>query len=88
MTTIGSIITWIVFGIVAGLVARLLVPGQQPMGWIATMILGIVGSFAGGGITYLVRGGQPGDPAGFLMSIVGAVLVLMIYISMNKRSPA
>ncbi len=73
-----AILTWIIFGIVCGLLARLLMPGRQPMGWLATMVLGVVGSFAGGFIAYLVRGGEPLQPSGFLMSLLGAVVVLAI----------
>lgn len=77
MLTISSIIGWIVFGIIVGLIARMLMPGKQPMGWIATMILGIVGSFAGGFITSMVTG-RENQPANWIMSIVGALIVLFI----------
>ena len=70
-------------GIVVGAIARFIMPGADHMGWIATGILGIVGSFVGG---FLVRvfsknppdGGKV-QPAGILMSIVGAIIVLFIY---------
>ncbi len=83
-----AILTWIFFGIVCGLLARLLMPGRQSMGWLATMVLGIVGSFAGGFIAYLVRGGDPLQPSGFLMSLLGAVIVLAIalYAGRNRAS--
>lgn len=85
MNTISAIIAWTFFGLVAGLLGRLLVPGRQPMGWVTTIVLGIIGSFAGGFITYLVRGGELGQPAGLVMSIIGAVVVLVLYLSMAKR---
>lgn len=85
MTTVGAIVTWIVFGLVAGLIARFLVPGRQPMGWLATIILGVIGSFAGGFLTYLVRGGEAGQPAGMIVSVIGAIVVLVLYLSMEKR---
>lgn len=85
MSTLGAVITWIVFGLVAGLVARFLIPGRQPMGWLATIVLGVIGSFAGGFLTYLVRGGDAGQPAGMVMSVIGAVVVLMLYLSMERR---
>ena len=85
MSTISALITWAFFGLVAGLLARLLVPGRQAMGWLATIALGIVGSFAGGFLTYLVRGGEMGQSAGMIMSIIGAIVVLMLYLSMEKR---
>ena len=52
METVGTIISWAVFGLVIGLIARMLYPGRQPMGFIATMILGIVGSLLGGFLSY------------------------------------
>ncbi|WP_437229429.1 GlsB/YeaQ/YmgE family stress response membrane protein [Planctomicrobium sp. SH661] len=84
MNTIGALIVWTLFGLVAGLIARFLVPGRQPMGWLATIMLGVIGSYAGGFLTYAVRGGEMWQPAGMLMSILGAVVVLFLYISMAK----
>ncbi len=72
---IGSIIGWAVFGLFVGLVARLLWPGSQRAGCLTTMILGIVGSMVGGIITHLLTGGQY-EPSSYLMSILGAILVL------------
>jgi uncharacterized membrane protein YeaQ/YmgE (transglycosylase-associated protein family) len=81
METLGAIISWAVFGLVVGLIARMLYPGRQPMGFIATMILGIVGSMLGGFIAYLF-GFRPEDGAfsgaGWIMSIVGALVVVWI----------
>jgi len=86
MSTISAIIAWTFFGLVAGLFARLVVPGRQPMGWVATIALGIIGSFAGGFLTYLVRGGREiGEPAGMIMSVIGAIVVLVLYLSIEKR---
>jgi uncharacterized membrane protein YeaQ/YmgE (transglycosylase-associated protein family) len=74
---ITSIIGWILFGLIAGAVARLLHPGNDAMGWGATIVLGIAGSLIGGGIAYLLRlGVQPYEPAGWLLSIIGAILLL------------
>ncbi len=58
MGTIGMIISWAVFGLVAGAIARLLHPGRDPMGWFGTMLLGILGSFLGGGAAYLLGFGK------------------------------
>jgi uncharacterized membrane protein YeaQ/YmgE (transglycosylase-associated protein family) len=82
MATISALITWLFFGLIVGLIGRLLMPGRQPMGWLATMVLGVVGSFAGGFITYVFRGGEPLQPASLLMSIVGAIVVLAIAAAM------
>ena len=85
MGTISAIIVWIFFGLVAGLLARAIVPGRQAMGWMATILLGIVGSFAGGFITYLIQGGDPMQPTGMIMSILGAVIILVLATSVAPK---
>jgi len=85
MDTIGAVLSWMVFGLVAGAIARLLVPGRQSMGLLATMILGVIGSFAGGFLHALFRGGDLLQPTGMLMSIIGAILVLILALSMSGR---
>jgi uncharacterized membrane protein YeaQ/YmgE (transglycosylase-associated protein family) len=74
-----SIIGWILFGLIAGAIARLLYPGPQPMGWVGTMLLGICGSLLGGGIAYLLKlGTSPYEPAGWIFSIIGAIILLAL----------
>jgi len=74
---ITSIIGWMLFGLVAGAIARMLHPGNEGMGWGGTIILGITGSLLGGGIAYLFRlGTSPYEPAGWIFSIVGAIILL------------
>jgi uncharacterized membrane protein YeaQ/YmgE (transglycosylase-associated protein family) len=77
MEVLWAILTWVVFGIICGALARLLVPGRQPMSLFMTMLLGIAGSFAGGFIGYLLIGGEPLQASGFLLSLLGAVVVLL-----------
>lgn len=76
-------IIWsIVIGFIVGLIARALVPGAQHMGFLATSVLGIVGSLAGGLVARLFskpREGAPFHPAGFFLSIVGAIVLLLIW---------
>ena len=81
MGTVFHIIGWFLFGLIVGLIARFLVPGKQPMGWLMTALLGIVGSFVGGGISWLIWGDPEGtyNPGGWIMSIVGAIVVVLIY---------
>ena len=67
MDTIAAIIGWIVFGFIVGLLGRLFVPGRQPLGFLGTTILGVIGSFAGGAIGALFTGKEIGDPAGWIM---------------------
>jgi uncharacterized membrane protein YeaQ/YmgE (transglycosylase-associated protein family) len=88
METIGAIIGWAVFGLIVGLIARLLMPGPQPLGLVMTMILGIVGSLLGGFVSWLFAGGpdEPFHAAGWIMSILGAVLVLWIVSAATRRT--
>ncbi|HUP80436.1 MAG TPA: GlsB/YeaQ/YmgE family stress response membrane protein [Pirellula sp.] len=82
-------IWWIVIGLVAGLLARFLMPGDQPMGWLVTIVLGLIGSLVGGFISSAVFGTDPRDPnfqaSGLVMSTVGALVVLALYLAVNKR---
>jgi len=80
-----GILGWIIFGLVVGVVAKLVMPGRDPGGIIVTMLLGIVGAVLGGFVGRALNLYQPGEPAGLLMSIVGAVLVLAIYRMMVRK---
>jgi uncharacterized membrane protein YeaQ/YmgE (transglycosylase-associated protein family) len=79
---------WLIIGLVAGALARLLVPGPQPMGLFVTMGLGLAGSLVGGFLSSLLFRYNPGEPgihaSGLFMSTIGAVLVLMIYLQSSK----
>jgi uncharacterized membrane protein YeaQ/YmgE (transglycosylase-associated protein family) len=89
MGTLGSLISWAVFGLVIGVIARFFYPGRQPMGWLATMVLGIVGSFVGGLISW-VFGFHPEEGAfrggGWIMSIIGAIIVVWGGLHLASRS--
>ena len=80
MTAMG-IISWIVFGLIVGAVARFLLPGRQKMGMVMTMLLGVAGSFAGGALSTMIfdGGDVAAQPSGWIMSIVGAFLILFVY---------
>jgi uncharacterized membrane protein YeaQ/YmgE (transglycosylase-associated protein family) len=82
-----AFISWVVFGFVVGVVARFLIPGPHPMGFIMTTLLGVAGSFLGGWLWSMYRGGpvDMAEPASWLGSIVGAVLLLLIYGFLKKR---
>ncbi len=85
---IGTILGLIVIGLVAGFIARALVPGEQSMSVLQTILLGIVGSFVGGFLGRLLFGSGNGlvQPSSWIGSIIGAVIVLLIYIKVKGRS--
>jgi uncharacterized membrane protein YeaQ/YmgE (transglycosylase-associated protein family) len=74
-----GILGWIVFGLIIGAIAKLVMPGRDPGGIIVTMLLGIVGAIFGGYIGQAVGMYGPNQSAGVFMSILGAVIVLFIY---------
>lgn len=72
-------IGWIVFGLIVGAVAKLVMPGRDPGGIIVTMLLGVVGAMLGGFLGRALGLYRENEPAGFLMALIGAVLLLWIY---------
>ncbi|QNK80312.1 GlsB/YeaQ/YmgE family stress response membrane protein [Nakamurella sp. PAMC28650] len=87
---LGLIVTIIVIGLIAGALARLVVPGRQDLSILMTMVLGIVGSFVGGFLGYLIfhKDAQNGflQPSGIIGSFIGAVIVLLIWTRVGKNS--
>ncbi|HUP45958.1 MAG TPA: GlsB/YeaQ/YmgE family stress response membrane protein [Thermoanaerobaculia bacterium] len=73
-----NIIGWLLFGLVVGAIAKLLMPGRDPGGWIVTILLGIAGSFVGGFLATTLLG-RGDSTAGWIGSIIGAMLLLLIY---------
>ncbi len=82
-----GIVGWIIFGLIVGFVAKLLMPGRDPGGFIITMLLGIVGAVLGGYIGRAMGLYGPEDPAGFIMSVLGAIVLLVIYRMVMSRRP-
>src|SRR5207247_9090929 len=83
---LGTILAFIIIGLIAGAVARFLVPGPDPMGWIGTIVLGIVGSFVGGFLANLIFGGVVAlIPTRLIGSIIGAIIVLLIWRQVGGR---
>jgi uncharacterized membrane protein YeaQ/YmgE (transglycosylase-associated protein family) len=82
-----GILGWIVFGLIVGVVAKLLMPGRDPGGFIVTMLLGIAGALIGGFLGRAAGWYGPNDPVGFLMSLAGAVILLALYrMSFGRRT--
>jgi uncharacterized membrane protein YeaQ/YmgE (transglycosylase-associated protein family) len=75
-----GIIGWIIVGLIAGAIARWVMPGPDPMGWLGTIVLGVVGSLVGGTLLNLLTGGGLElSAAGILGSILGALIVLFVW---------
>lgn len=80
-----GIIGWIFFGLIVGALAKFLMPGRDPGGFIVTMLLGIVGAVVGGYLGRALGWYGPDDGAGFLMSLFGAIVLLFIYRMFVRR---
>ena len=83
------IVVMVLLGLVAGAVARLLVPGRDPMGIGGTILLGVLGSFVGGFLGYVLFGKDPSQgalqPSGIIGSIIGAIVLLLVWRSYSHR---
>ena len=77
-----GIIGWLIFGLIVGALARLLVPGRDPMGWIGTIALGLAGSVVGGLLANLLFNDES---VGLVGSVIGAVIVLLVYNSLRRN---
>ena len=80
-----AVLSWIVFGLIVGILAKLLMPGDDPGGFIVTVLLGIAGAVVGGFLGRVLGFYGPGQVAGYIMSIVGAIILLALYRMMTKR---
>ncbi|MDQ1468029.1 MAG: hypothetical protein QOH10_2444 [Actinomycetota bacterium] len=87
---VGFLLYLLIIGVIAGFLARLLVPGPDPMSALATIVLGIIGSFIGGFLGWALFGKDLAEgalqPSGVIGSIVGAVIALLVYRAVNNRS--
>jgi uncharacterized membrane protein YeaQ/YmgE (transglycosylase-associated protein family) len=81
-----GILGWIVFGLIVGVVAKFIMPGGDPGGLVITILLGIAGALVGGFLGQALGWYAPGEPAGFIMSIVGAMLLLFLYRMAFRRA--
>jgi uncharacterized membrane protein YeaQ/YmgE (transglycosylase-associated protein family) len=82
-----SFLSLILFGLVVGVIAKLLMPGRDPGGFIITILLGIAGAVLGGYVGRLLGFYGPNEGAGFFMALIGAILLLVIYrMTMSRRT--
>ena len=80
-----GILTWILFGLVVGVIAKLLMPGRDPGGFIVTILLGIAGALLGGFLGSAMGWYGEGDAAGWIVSILGAIVLLALYRMMVRK---
>jgi uncharacterized membrane protein YeaQ/YmgE (transglycosylase-associated protein family) len=81
-----SFIVWIIFGAIVGVVAKFLMPGRDPGGFVITILLGIAGALLGGFIGRALGLYQEGDPVGFIMAVIGAIVLLVLYRALGGRA--
>ena len=79
-----GILSWILFGLVVGIIAKVLTPGRDPGGFIVTVLLGIAGALLGGFIGRAMGFYGPNQAAGFLMSVLGAIALLLLYRAVSR----
>lgn len=80
-----GILSWILFGLVVGVIAKLLMPGRDPGGFIITILLGIAGALLGGFVGQAMGFYGPDEAAGWIMSILGAIVLLVLYRMLARR---
>ena len=80
-----AVLSWIVFGLIVGALAKLVMPGNDPGGIIVTILLGIAGAMVGGLLGRALGFYGEGEAAGYIMSIVGAIVLLALYRLMTRR---
>ena len=79
-----GVLGWIVFGLIVGVIAKVLMPGRDPGGFIVTVLLGIAGAVLGGLVGRALGFYGPNEAAGFVMSILGAILLLILYRKLRR----
>jgi len=74
-----GIIAWIVFGLIVGVIAKFLMPGRDPGGFVITALLGIAGALVGGFLGRMLGLYSEGDAAGYVMAVIGSIVLLVVY---------
>jgi uncharacterized membrane protein YeaQ/YmgE (transglycosylase-associated protein family) len=85
---VGDILGWVVFGLIVGAVAKLLMPGRDPGGWIVTILLGVVGALVAGFIGRALGWYEANQSAGYIAATLGAILILFLYRKLGGTRPA
>jgi uncharacterized membrane protein YeaQ/YmgE (transglycosylase-associated protein family) len=80
----GELLIWVVFGLIVGAIAKLIMPGSDPGGIVITMLIGIAGSILGGFLGRMIGLYGPGQYGGFFMSIIGALVLLFLYRQLTR----
>ena len=80
-----GLIYTLIIGLIVGAVAKFFMPGKDPGGWIITILLGIAGAFVGGWLGQTLGWYQAGEPVGFIVSVLGAMLLLFLYRMFSGR---
>ena len=83
-----NLVLFLVFGLVVGALARFIVPGRESGGWLVSLVLGVVGSFAGALLGRTMGFYREGEPAGFIMSVLGSILLVIVYHAFARRRSA
>jgi uncharacterized membrane protein YeaQ/YmgE (transglycosylase-associated protein family) len=84
----GTILGTLVIGLIVGAIAKFLMPGRDPGGFLITILLGIAGAFVAGFLGRVIGWYEPDQPAGFIASVIGAMLLLLVYrLIRSRRTP-
>jgi uncharacterized membrane protein YeaQ/YmgE (transglycosylase-associated protein family) len=82
-----GVLGWIIFGLIAGVIAKLIMPGRDPGGFVVTILLGIAGALVGGFVGRALGLYNEGEPAGLILSVIGAIILLGVYRMVVKPHP-
>jgi uncharacterized membrane protein YeaQ/YmgE (transglycosylase-associated protein family) len=83
-----SFLVFLVFGLVVGAVARLIMPGREPGGWVVSLVLGVAGAMIGGFVGRMIGLYEPHETAGFIVSLLAAIGILAVYNGLRRRRAA
>lgn len=81
-----DLLTWVVYGLFVGSIAKAIVPGQENFGFVKTIALGVAGSYMGGALLYLMGQYEAVSPAGIFMGVAGGVIALSVYNKVAVKS--